>query len=409
MLGYEFLNFDILSAVIFVIVMIIVLYVNRSKLGMQKLIAIGKIPILYLLLFRTQIGLKLMDKISTKYREAVRLFGYCSIGIGFFGMILVSLMMILSILLLIFKPEIENGAALILPFTNIPGLGYLSFWHFILSLFFIAVIHEFAHGVMARAYNIKVQSSGTGVFGLIVPLFPLAFVEPDEKEIAEQPDYVQYSVFAAGPVINIIVGLMLYLLFIFAVSPIGAAMIEEQGFVFETLNESYPASVAGLGTDESMIINSLNDRDVVNYQEFIKGMSCIRPGENITIGTASAEYSFVTTISPTDEDQGFIGIRPIENKIDLEPKYEALSTPYFWFEGLLKWLYRLNLLVGIFNLLPIMIVDGGRMFQIAVKKLVPNKDIGNKMIGYIAFMFIAIILILLLKTYGTRFLGLFGF
>jgi len=405
MFDLEFLDIDKLSAILFVILMSVYLYYNRKNVGVQKILAIGKVPIIYFLLLRTKFGLKLMDKISSKFREAVKLFGYCSIGVGFVGMLLVSFLMLMSLLLLIFKPEVENGAALILPFTTIPGLGYLSFWHFIISLFIIAVIHEFAHGVVARAHDIKVKSSGTGAIGLIAPLLPLAFVEPDEEQIKEKPDIVQYSVFAAGPVINLVVGFLLYLLFIFVISPVGMGMFEENGFSFEVLNESYPAATSGLGDSE--VIDALDGEPVDNFFDFSDRMRCVRPGETILIGTPKADYTITTTVSPDDENKGFIGIRPIENQVELKDEYKALSGPYFWFEGLIKWLFRLNLLVGIFNLLPVMIVDGGRMFQLAVNRILPNKKFADRIIMYMALFFLMIILLLLGKTYGTALLGLF--
>jgi membrane-associated protease RseP (regulator of RpoE activity) len=44
-----------------------------------------------------------------------------------------------------------------------------------------------------------------------------------------------------------------------------------------------------------------------------------------------------------------------------------------WFKGLLFWLALLNLGVGLFNLVPIGPIDGGRMFQIALEKVLKQK------------------------------------
>lgn len=394
--GINFLNFDILSAIIFLILMCVFLYVKRENLIIQSGIKLGNIPILYFLLLRTKIGLKLMDKIATKYREAVKLFGYSAIGVGFIGMILTTFMMIFSIILLFTRPDIENGAALLIPFTNIPGLGYLSFWHFIISLFCIAIIHEFAHGVVARAHDIPVKNSGTGALGLIVPLIPLAFVEPDEQKMKKKSDIAQYSVYAAGPFINIIVGFIIYLIFLLAFVPMESNMIEHNGFTFDLINDSYPASIAGMS---SSTINTLNGEKITDFWNFHEKMNCVKPGDTITIGTTAGEYSLITTTSPDDETKGFIGIKPIENKIDLKEEYKSISTPFFWIKGLIQWLYRLNLLVGFFNLLPILIVDGGRMFQIATRKLFPDDKKSNKIIKFMALILGAIIIIMLLKTY----------
>ena len=404
--GIDFLNFDILSAIIFLILMCIFLYIKRDNLVIQSGIKLGKIPILYFLLLKTKIGLKLMDKIAEKYREPVKLFGYIAIGVGFIGMLLVTFMMVFSVVLLFTRPDIENGAALLVPFTTIPGFGYLSFWHFIISIFCIATIHEFAHGVVARAHDITVKNSGTGAMGLIVPLIPLAFVEPDEEQMKKKSDIAQYSVFAAGPFINIIIGIFLYLLFIFAFVPMETNMIEQNGFSFDLINDSYPASIAGMTTST---IVTLNGDEITNFWDFHEKMNCVRPGESITIGTDKGDYSLITTTSPDNENKGFIGIKPIENKIALKEEYKPFSKQFFWIKGLFQWLYRLNLLVGFFNLLPILIVDGGRMFQIATGKIFPDKKKSDKIIKIIAMILGAIIVIMLAKTYLPKLINLLSY
>ncbi len=394
--GIWFLNLDILSAIVFVFLMCLYLYHNRKRLSIQRGVSLGKIPIVYVLLLRLKAGLRLMDRIAEKFREEVKLFGYIGIGVGFIGMLLVTFLMVFSVFLLIFRPDIQNGAALLIPFTTIPGLGYLSFWHFLISIFFIATIHEFAHGVVSRAHDVPVDNSGVGALGIIVPFIPLAFVEPDENVLKKKDDVVQYSVFAAGPFINIIAGILIFLLFALVFTPIQSAMIQSDGFSFTTINQSLPAYQSGMR--DSTII-SLNGQNITDFYAFQDKLACVTPGEELTIGTTQGTYNVTTTSSPADPKKGFIGIRPVENVISLKPKYKGISGPFFWIKGLIQWLYRLSLLVGIFNLLPVLFVDGGRMFQIAVKRIVPDDRKGNRVIGFIAFVLITIILVLLLWTY----------
>lgn len=396
------LNFDNVSAVIFVILMGIFLYAKRKDLNIQRIISLpkslGQFPILYILLLRTKWGIRFMEKMSTKYREPVKLFGYICIGVGFIGMAIAALMMILTLFLIIFRPQVENtGAVLLLPFTTIPGFGYLSFWHFLIALFIIATIHEFAHGVVAKAHGLKVKSSGIASLGLGIPLIPMAFVEPDEKKLREQPDVVQYSVFAAGPGINLFTAFVVYMIFLFVFVPIESNMIESKGFSFDLINETYPASASGM---PPTTINMLNGENITDFWDFQDKMACVGPGEEITLGTENGTYVMTTTASPDDESQGFIGIRPVQNEIALRSEYQGISMPFFWLKGLIQWLYRLNFFVGIFNLLPLVIVDGGRMFQIAVGKTVKSKVLQNRIIGYFATFFLIIMLIAFLKTYA---------
>jgi len=402
--GIEFLNYDKLSAVIFVILLSLYLYKNRENVVSQKIISIWKFPIVYILMLRTKIGLNFMDRMANKYREIIKILGYCSIGVGFFGMILIIIYILFAVGLLIFRPDIENGAQLVLPFTTIPGLGYLSFWHFLICVFFIMVIHEFAHGVVSRAHNVKVNSSGIAAIGLLFPIFPIAFVEPDEKQVKKKDDVVQYSIFAAGPTINIIVAFLFALLFLWVIFPFDNAITENDGFSYSLLNDSYPASLSGM--PNSTIITTLNGEEVTTFAEFSDKMDCITSGEVILVGTEDGSYNVTTTESPTDPHKGFLGIRPIENKISIKDEYEKYSVTFFWLRGLIKWLFILNLLVGMFNLLPIVIFDGGRMFQIAIGRVVTEKEKSNKIITLIAIIFASIMVIMLLRTYVPKILSL---
>jgi membrane-associated protease RseP (regulator of RpoE activity) len=404
--GIDFLNFDKLSAIIFLILMSIFLYLKRKNLDLQPIIKIGTIPIMYVLLLRTKIGLKLMDSIAKNFRGLVKLFGYIAIGVGYLGMILTSAMMVFSVVLLFTKPEIENGAALLLPFTNIPGLGYLSFWHFIISILIIATIHEFAHGVVARAYDIKVKNSGVGALSLLIPFIPLAFVEPDEEEMKTKNATAQLSVFAAGPFINIVLSIIIAIFIATVVTPFDDKILEYDGFSYKIINESYPSAISGM-TDSTLV--SLNGEPIEHFTIFQDKMKSIKANEKITIGTKDGNYSLITTSSPNNASLGFIGIQPIENNVFVKEEYKKYSTSYFWLRGLLKWLFNLNLLVGLFNLLPLLVVDGGRMFQITVKKVFKKKKTSDFIIKIMALFLGSIILGMLMWTYVPKLIGLFGF
>jgi len=50
-------------------------------------------------------------------------------------------------------------------------------------------------------------------------------------------------------------------------------------------------------------------------------------------------------------------------------------------------------------LFPIFIVDGGRMFQIAAKRLLKKEESANKALGFMGFLFLLILVLALGKTY----------
>lgn len=393
---------DIFGAVLFIMALTFFIIKKRDKIAVQKIL----FPLLYIILYRTNFGIKLMEKISTKYKEHVKLFGYCAIGLGFFGMIFMCINILIMFFRMVFMPKVaEPGISLVLPFTNIPGIGYLSFWHFIISILVLAVIHEFAHGVVSKSHGIPVKSSGFAILGLFLPIIPAAFVEPDEKKMEKKNDVVQYSVFAAGPSINIIFALVILMIFPFTadfsggrLAPYEEKITEPIGISFDVLkNESLPAAKAGL--KDGMIISAINNEDVNDYSDFSLKLMKLRPNEEIVLTADGEDYTLITEKHPNFDDLAYIGIRPLNNERAVVLGYENIAPFYYWVKGLLRWLFLLNLFIGLANLLPLGIVDGGRMLKIALERTVKNKQRSKKIWAFIGFAFLLMLVLGLLQTY----------
>lgn len=404
-------TFDIIVFILFLIVLSITLYIKRKELVLQKI----AYPLLYIIMHRTTWGLAWMEKISSKYRSAVQLFGYISVGIGFVGMLYVSISILLLFFQIIFQPAQDvSGVSLVLPFTNIPGIGYLSFTHWILAIFLLAIVHEFSHGVVARSHNIPVKSSGFAVFALLAPVIPAAFVEPDEKKLGKAPDIVQYSVFAAGPMANIVLAVLLLLAFPFVgdmtsatLAPFEEKITTPVGFTYEVLeNQSYPAYEKGVSNG---ILSSLDGKPIADYSEFYSYASCLSPGDALVLGTDKGNYSINLIPRSDNAEKGFIGIKPVQNERRIIEEYAWLAPVYYWIRGFLKWLFLLNLFIGLANLLPLGIVDGGRMLKTALHSLFDDKGKAQKVWMVISFIFFGGILFALLVNYlGNPFALLFG-
>jgi len=60
----------------------------------------------------------------------------------------------------------------------------------------------------------------------------------------------------------------------------------------------------------------------------------------------------------------------------------------------LRWLFLLSFGIGLFNLLPLPIVDGGRMMQTFLKRLY-GKDKGNRLYGKIGMFFLLLLILTL--------------
>ena len=333
-----------------------------------------------------------MDKYSAKYREWVILCGYVGMGAGFVGLITISYVLINNLYQLFTVPAANSGVALVLPGIKVPGLGILPFWYWIIAIFIIAVVHEFSHGIVARAHKLKVKNTGIVLFGPIIG----AFVEPDEKKMQKQSDIVQYSVLAAGAFSNILLAIVAILILNVVSMPLQQAMVEPTGFTFDSyVDGDFPFAKEEIAP--GTLITGIDGVETKEFQKFGEKIQCKSPGEKVSIQTPNKEYSIVLGTNPDNKEKSFLGIKEIKNEFDVKTKYQsgAWNVAYNsldWLNGFLKWLFLLSLGIGLFNLLPLPIVDGGRMTQVFLQKLKGEKK-GNSIYNKVSLFFLLVLIL----------------
>ena len=360
----------------------------------KKIDVQGKIIFLY----RTKWGLSWMDHVSSKFREWIILAGYVGVGVGYAGLLVISFVLVKNLIDLVLKPAAISGVSLVLPGIKVPGMGVLPFWYWLIAIFVIAIVHEFSHGVVARAHNIPVKNTGIVFFGPVIG----AFVEPDEKKLVKEKDIHQYSVLAAGSFSNILLALVALLLLNFIFMPLQQTMVEPVGFTFDSYVEGeYPFAKAGIipGT----LITGINGQKAKDFVEFNEEFSCVNPGEEVrlmtkkNVLTEEKSYTLALTASPDNPKRAFMGIKEIRNEVEVKEKYSqgVWNIVYIiisWIAGFLRWLFLLSFGIGLFNLLPLPIVDGGRMLQTFLHKK-NGVESGEKRYRQISMFFLLVLLL----------------
>ncbi|MBI4451798.1 site-2 protease family protein [Candidatus Woesearchaeota archaeon] len=398
------MDFETISAVVFLVILAVFVYLKRKDLDTKQIVPY----FLYFSMYKTKIGIELMDSAARKWKRFVQYLGYFGIVVGFLGMTFICFTLVQSLIPVITRPEeAAQGVGLVLP-VKAKGIFYVPFFYWIISIFVIAIVHEFAHGLVARAHNMKVKSSGFAFLALIVPIIPAAFVEPDEKELRKRSHKEQLSVFAAGPLANIITAFVFLALAYFVMAPLANAVIEPNGVKFASYYEgskAYPAENAGIKIGE--IIQEIDNKPTPYYENMSAILKSKKPGDVITIKTDSSSYQITLEKNPENESAAFMGISHPEQstkvKDSIKASYgEALPNFIVWVAGLFVILFILNLGIGLFNLVPIGPLDGGRMLQLPLHKYFGTEK-GNKILIYVSLLFFIIIII----NVGAGF-GLFG-
>ena len=290
--------------ILFYLALVIFLIIKRKDIEVQAKI---------IFLYRRKWGIAWMNRFAARFREWIILAGYVGVGVGFVGLGVISYVLVKGLIDLVSKPALPASVSVVLPGMNIPGLGILPFWEWIISIFVIAVVHEFSHGILARAHNIEVKNTGIVFFGPILG----AFVEPNEKRLMKDKDIVQYSVLAAGSFSNILLSIVALLLLVMVFVPLHQAMVEPQGFSFGSYaSTSLPAARAGI--PQGSTITEINGKKVSGFVEFHNEISCMREGEEITLTADGKRYPVTLAASPDEPGKGYLGI--VNLKDEAKPK-----------------------------------------------------------------------------------------
>ncbi|MBD3259198.1 hypothetical protein GF371_01045 [Candidatus Woesearchaeota archaeon] len=353
---------ELISIVIFLIFLSLFLFFNRKKLKIQKII----FPLFYLIMLRTSVGLNFMEKYGKKYRDLLVFIGNCFIGFAVLGMIFIFIMLFYTIVKSLFIPADIPPVSPVLPYVPIPGLGSIGFWHWIIAIFVLAVSHEFAHGIIAVANKIKIKSSGPAFFSVFIPVIPAAFVEPDEKKFQKKSDIKKYSVYSAGPVTNIILGILLMVVVVnLILVPIENHYAKP--FALEVTSQEDPDLPAYGMFEEPTLISYVNGEKITDRNAFLEKMFCVRPGEEIVLANDEKEYSITTE---EKDGKAVLGILFKEKR---QWPSERAGTIFSWIKDLIKWTALLNIFVGLANLLPLGPIDGGLILKTLLERLFKDK------------------------------------
>ncbi len=365
---------------IFYSIVILILFLNRKKFEIHGILGF----------YKSKFGINLIEKIANKFREWIKLFGYCGIGIGFIAMIIGAWNLFESVWILIFdKIEIPAGSPIVLPGVPLAGLGIVFplviGW---ITIITVMIVHEFSHGIVAKAHNLNIKSTGIAFFGPILG----AFVELDEKELAKRSDIEQYSIMSAGPVSNFVLSLFAIAIIFLIISPL-SGLVSADPFLEVSTHTGFPAYDAGI--ENGSIIMKVNDQNITNTNVLVNTLNQMSPGEMVKITTDKGEFDINMTSHPNNPDIGYLGIF-ISQKTLPKEGYSIHHEILSWFNELFYWIGLISFLVGLFNVLPLFITDGGRMVKVASEKLVKDKKKALTVWKNINFAFLFIVLMIVL-------------
>jgi membrane-associated protease RseP (regulator of RpoE activity) len=351
--------YDLIFLAVFAIFIAGFLFFKRKNLKREGL----------LFLYKASWGIKLIEKVGTKYNRTLKFLSYISIGMGYFLMASMIYLFGRIIYIYVAFPSVVKAIRVppimpLIPYVDkfVPGLPSFYFTYWIIILAVIAISHEFAHGIFAASNKVRIKSTGFGFFPFFFPVFLAAFVEQDEKDMESKNKFAQMAILSAGTFANVLTAILFYgilvLFFSLMFAPAGvvfnnyasaivplseidsvngvalidknydelASLINKESFNDIKVGKENYVGVAGLSSDENLIylyynapainaklqgaILEINGVKVTNRDELRIELEKYSEGDKIFVKTKSdevLEYEIVLGKNPYS-DSGFLGI-----------------------------------------------------------------------------------------------------
>ncbi len=385
------LNFLTDNAIIYVLVAWVVIFGAAKALKLENH---GFTIKPYSLTYKNYKVQDALIRVLGRTRRGIRVFADVSVIAGFLMMGFAFWFLFSNITNFFVQPtEFAELTVLIPGVTLTSGSAIM---YFLLSIPIVLVVHEGAHGIVGVMEKIGIK---TGGFAIFIAMFA-GFVEPDEEQFSKAKKISRLRLIGAGPTSNVIfafaLGAILFTNPMFAMivpEPFLSSFYEEaeDGVLVLSLIDGGGAQQAGIQENDVIIkINDVNIASAVDLQK-----NPLEPGDtvDVTILRDGSQIVFPVTImaSPDDPERGLIGIMrndqpptPIYNIIDW-----GLDTPMgFQFSMFLLWLWMISFFIGIINMLPLPILDGGKFIHTIIDGKISEKAVNGTMIAIYAFTFI---------------------
>jgi len=402
------------------------------------------------LMWKTVRGRRLIERLA-RPKRLWKAFGDLSI-------VLVGITMAGTTLLLLWEATLVRNAAIRANppspdlLLGLPGINpIIPLGYGIFGLAVAIILHEFSHGILSRAANIRIKS-----LGVIFLIFPIgAFVEPDEDELRALPRRERARLYAVGPATNIVLAILFAVLFSSVMMASVSPVHEGVGIVGFPSEGASPAQAAGMQT--YTVITRVNGTDVHSFADFTSALSAVQANQTIEVvafnpstGTSAAyavtpaernpvtgravlgvlafdvETSYYHPLTDAERFGGVPGAiltyisLPFQGRAPIqEPAVQfyrvngplaVLPAPVFWIlANTVYWLFWLNIMLGATNALPAVPLDGGYIFRDGIEGLVSRLKKGlpaesrDRVVRGVSYTFALLILALVMwQLIGPR-------
>src|SRR3989339_189428 len=338
----SFIVYDLAFLVAFLVFASVFLYLKRENLKKEG----------GLLLYKTSWGIKLIESVGDKHKKLLHFISYISLGTGYILMVLIMFLIIQTVYIYLTTPIIQIFKAppimpLIPYFPQLFGLqSFFPPFYFIYFILSIAVVSIVDAQTISSINGIPINNiSSQNILNLMNEEGINNIVTKDgQGYIAEKK-----------------------------------SLVNQEGYF--VLYHDAPA----INSELFGAITSINNEKIDSIEKLGSVIGSYQPGEEVVIKTMTSEgekvYNIILGEHPEKEGQAWLGIGFVDQdqstftrKIVSKFTYKDAHTYYqprfdgasIFIHDLLWWIFLINLLVALMNMMPVGFLDGGQFFYLTV-------------------------------------------
>lgn len=380
------LDFITENSIIYVLIAWVIIVIIAKGLKLEKY---GFDIKPYSLTYKNRGVQSALTKMLSRTKRGIKIFADVSVVAGFLMMGFAFWFLLSNISNFFVEPTAFAELTVLIPGVTLTSSAAILY--FLLSIPIVLVIHEGAHGIVATLEKIKIK---TGGFAIFIAMFA-GFVEPDEEEFNKAKKISKLRVIGAGATSNVIFALALGVILL--TNPIFAIIVPEpllswfyelpDGVLILSIIEGSGAERAGLLPND--IITSIEGIPILSPIDFQK--IDLNPGDTVTVSVLregrELQFPVVVTPSPDNPERGLIGIMR-DNSFSYKPVFNFIEWNNPQVSMFLLWLWMISFFIGIINMLPLPILDGGKFIHSIIEKKISEKTVNGVMWGIYAFTFV---------------------
>lgn len=315
-------------------------------------------------------------------------------------------------------PQVASGIVSLGPLANlgIPGLNpYIPILYGWIALVVGMVVHEGAHGVVARSLGLPVKNSGLILFLFVIPIG--AFVDIDENVLKQAKKSHAARVLAAGAGTNLVLAILCLILL---VGIVGTMTPVVNGAAITSVSQGGPAAARDMLPGD--VVTAVNGKPVTDLSTILGENTTLEAGQSLNftvyrsghtlqidnVTLVCCERIIDTTTNQTLASWPIIGVASVSEaglRQEVSSYSNIFNNPLVYIgciptlnfgtcqgavpfsssdvvfyssplgpglvplTNVLYWIFFLNFNLAIFNSLPIYPLDGGQAFRVGVEAL----------------------------------------